>query len=133
VAEVISARVGEDLLAGVDDMRGEQTRGAWVATLIEGELTDGLAAASPIAGLGPGEPSPGVVCAGFGCWERNTSRIGLRKLPLCPAWAAALEGCTYRREVPPGAARLIHRGPDNPHTALRECRTRGARNGIMEP
>jgi len=110
VAEVISARVGEDLLARVGGIRGEQTR---VASLIERELTDGLAAASPIAaiaGLGHSEPSPGVVCAGFGCWARNTSRIGLRKLPLCPACAAALKGRTYQREVPPCAARLIHRG-----------------------
>ena len=47
VAEVISARVGEDLLARVDDVRGDQTRGAWVASLIERELTDGPAPASP--------------------------------------------------------------------------------------
>ena len=113
MAEVISARVGEDLLARVDGIRGEQTRGAWVAGLIERELANSPAPACPVAaisGLGHSEPSPGVVCAGFGCWERNTSRIGLRKLPLCPACAAALKGRTYRREVPPGAARLIHRG-----------------------
>ena len=60
-----------------------------------------------ISDLGHGEPSPGIVCAGFGCWQRNTSRYGLRKLPLCPACAAALEGRTYQRQIPPGAARLM--------------------------
>lgn len=110
VAEVISARVGEDLLARVDGIRGDQTRGAWVASLIERELTNGPAPASPVAaisGLGPGEPSSGVVCMGPGCWQRDTSRYGLRRLPLCPACAAALEGRTYQREVPSGAARLM--------------------------
>jgi hypothetical protein len=57
-----------------------------------------------------GEPSPGVVCMGPGCWQRDTSRYGLRQLPLCPACRAALEGRTYQRELPPGAARLIRRG-----------------------
>lgn len=47
VAEVISARVGEHLLAHVDGIRGEQTRAAWVTSLIERELTDGPAPASP--------------------------------------------------------------------------------------
>ena len=61
MAEVISARVGEDLLARVDDIRGEQTRGAWVTSLIERELTNSPAPASPVAaisGIGHGDPSP---------------------------------------------------------------------------
>ncbi len=67
-------------------------------------------AASPLGAIpatGPGEPSPGVICMGPGCWERNTSRYGLRKLPLCPACAAALEGKHYQRQAPPAAARLM--------------------------
>ena len=107
MAEVISARVGEDLLAGVDDMRGEQTRGAWVATLIEGELTDGLAAASPIAaiaGLRQAEPSPGVVCSGPTCWQRDTSRYGVRRArcaqPAQPHSRAAPTGGRSRRGPP---------------------------------
>ena len=110
MAEVISARVGEDLLARVDGIRGEQTRGAWVASLIERELTDGPAPASPVAaisGIGHGEPSPGVVCMGPGCWQRDTSRYGLRRVPLCPACVSALRGETYQREIPPSAARLM--------------------------
>jgi len=67
-------------------------------------------ATSPLGAIGRGEPSPGVICMGPACWERNTSRYGLRKLPLCPACAAALEGRTYQRETSPAAARLIQRG-----------------------
>ena len=110
MAEVISARVGEDLLARVDDVRGDQTRGAWVAGLIERELTNNPAPASPLAaisGIGHGEPSPGVACMGPTCWERNTSRYGLRRVPLCPACVSALRGETYQREIPPSAARLM--------------------------
>ena len=35
-------------------------------------------------------------------WERSTYRYGLRRLPLCPACAAALAGEVYQR---PGAER----------------------------
>jgi|ERR1017187_8489153 hypothetical protein len=67
--------------------------------------------ASPsLTALSHGEPSPGVLCMGADCFERNTSRYGLRRLPLCPACRAALEGRTYQREIPPGAARAIQRG-----------------------
>jgi hypothetical protein len=51
-----------------------------------------------------------VLCMGPGCLERNTRRYGLRKLPLCAACAAALQGHVYKREIPPGAERLIRRG-----------------------
>jgi hypothetical protein len=33
-----------------------------------------------IASVGQGEPSPGVACVGPGCWQRNTSRYGLRRV-----------------------------------------------------
>jgi hypothetical protein len=62
--------------------------------------------ATAIAVMG-GEPSPGTACAGPGCWQRNTTRYGLRRLPLCPACRAALQGQDYKREPPPGAARGI--------------------------
>jgi len=72
------------------------------------ELTSqGSAAAIVITG---GEPSLGTACAGPGCWQRNTTRYGLRGLPLCPACAAALQGHTYKREAPESAARAIRRG-----------------------
>ena len=58
--------------------------------------------ASPSLAIGPGEPSPGAPCMGPSCWERSTSRYGLRRLPLCPACAKALAGEVYQR---PGAER----------------------------
>ena len=66
--------------------------------------------AAAIAATVNGEPSPGTACAGPGCWQRNTFRYGLRRLPLCPACGAALEGQDYRREIPESAARAIGRG-----------------------
>ena len=94
---------------------GDLTSNAEPASQPRPELTSRAQAASqgtavPIAAIGTGEPSPGVVCMGPGCWQRDTSRYGLRKLPLCPACAAALQGRTYQREIPPSAARLIRRG-----------------------
>ncbi len=101
-----------------DDLAAEVKASAVpLAELVRRGLTAGTAqapqpggpgpAASAFAAISNGEPSPGVVCAGFGCWERNTSCYGLRKLPLCPACAAALEGHAYQRDIPPGAARLM--------------------------
>ena len=66
--------------------------------------------AAAIASIGPGEPSPGAACAGPGCWQRNTSRYGLRRVPLCPACRAALQGQDYQREIPESAARAIRHG-----------------------
>jgi hypothetical protein len=71
---------------------------------------DTLTTSPPLAALPDGEPSPGVLCAGPGCWERSTSKYGLRRIPLCPACRVALEGHAYQREIPPGAARAIRRG-----------------------
>jgi hypothetical protein len=62
---------------------------------------------APLAALTGSEPSPGVLCAGPGCWQRNTRKYGLRRLPLCDACAAALRGETCQRPIPPGAARVI--------------------------
>jgi hypothetical protein len=63
-----------------------------------------------LSGLAAGEPSPGVLCAGPGCFQRDTACYGLRRLVLCTACAAALQGQVYQRELPPGAERLIRRG-----------------------
>ena len=67
-------------------------------------------AAAAIAITSDGEPSPGTACAGPGCWQRNTSRYGLRRVPLCPGCRAALEGKEYKREVPESATHAIRRG-----------------------
>lgn len=116
---VVQLRVPEDTLARIDDVRGEESRTAWLLRLAERELTggtpetDGAGQAAPAVAavkVAGGEPSPGVVCFQPGCWQRDTSRFGLRRLPLCPACHAALEGREYHREVSPEAARLVKRG-----------------------
>ena len=43
-----------------------------------------------------------MICMTPRCFQRDTSKYGLRELPLCPACAAALTGGTYRR---PGSER----------------------------
>jgi hypothetical protein len=43
-------------------------------------------------------------------WNRDTGRYSLRRLVLCTACAAALQGRDYKREVPESAARAIRRG-----------------------
>ena len=68
------------------------------------------AGAASLGTLPDGEPGNGAVCATPGCWQRDTRKFGLRKLPLCPACRAALEGRTYQREIPPAVARLMRRG-----------------------
>jgi len=60
-----------------------------------------------ITAIGPGEPGDGAVCVTPSCWQRNTRKYGLRKLPLCPACAAALAGQVYQRPISPAAARAI--------------------------
>ena len=93
---------------------GDLTSDARPASQPRPELTSHAQAASQgaaaaIAATGTGEPSPGVVCMGPGCWQRDTRKYGLRSLPLCPACAAALQGRTHQREIPPSAARLTRR------------------------
>ena len=105
---VVQLRVPEGLLVGLDASRGDDTRSAWILALIGRELAGEMPApaASPLGAIPDGEPSPGAVCAGPGCWQRNTSRYGLRRLPLCPACRAALQGDVYQRDVSPALARL---------------------------
>jgi hypothetical protein len=106
--------VPEDTLARIDEARGDDTRSAWLQRLIDRELAGQqpapAAAAAALASIGPGEPSPGTACAGPGCWNRDTARYGLRRLVLCTACAAALQGHVYQREMPPSAARVLQRG-----------------------
>ena len=112
--ERTSVYMSTDLAAAV------KAFGQPLAELIRRGLASGTAetaqppASSPaspsLAALPDGEPSPGVMCAGPGCYERSTSKFGLRDVALCPACRAALEGRTHQREIPPGAARLVRRG-----------------------
>ena len=60
--------------------------------------------------MSPDEPGHGAICMGPGCFQRDTRKYGLRQVPLCPACVAALRGDTYKRELPPGAARALCRG-----------------------
>ena len=83
-----------------------------LAGLIRRGLTAGTAevaqqpapvpAISSLSAIPAGGPSPGVLCLGPGCWERTTRKSGLRRLPLCAACAAALQGQVCVR---PGAER----------------------------
>ena len=117
---VVQLRVPKDTLTRIDVARGGDTRSAWVPRLIGRELDSPDPAAKPAAPVadspaGPltlplGEPYPGVACSGPGCWNRDTARFGLRRLPLCPACAAALQGHDYKRELPESAVRAIRRG-----------------------
>jgi hypothetical protein len=111
---VLQLRVPETTLARLDDARSEETRSARVLRLIDRELTGQTATPSPaspsLAALPDGEPGNGALCMGPRCFQRDTSKYGLRQLPLCPACRAALEGCTHQRDLPPSAARLMHRG-----------------------
>jgi hypothetical protein len=117
---VVQLRVPKDTLARLDDVRGGDTRSAWVLRLIGRELVGPDPAAEPATALadfpaGPlvlpsGEPCPGVACSGPGCWNRDTARYGLRRLVLCTACASALQGQTHKREVPETAARALRRG-----------------------
>ena len=56
---------------------------------MSGERTSVYLAADRVA-LPDGEPCPGTVCSGPGCWNRDTARYDLRRLILCTACAAAL-------------------------------------------
>jgi hypothetical protein len=67
-------------------------------------------AAAAITITADGEPCPGVACSGPGCWNRDTARYGLRRLVLCTACAAALQGHVHQRQLPESAARTIRRG-----------------------
>ena len=111
---VLQLRVPEDTLNRIDDVRGEDSRSAWLLAVIDRELTgDGPPAVVPVAGgaADPGVPSNGVLCMGPGCWQRDTRKYGLRKIPLCRACRMALDGEVHAREIPSAAAvKLAKRG-----------------------
>ena len=77
-------------------------RGLMAGTAEVAQQPAPVPAISSLSAIPSGEPSPGVLCMGPGCWERNTRKFGLRQLPLCPACDAALQGAVYVR---PGAER----------------------------
>jgi hypothetical protein len=95
MAEVVSARFGAHLLARLDEVRGDLSRGAWLLSAAEAALLGDPPSAATSA-RPAGVPSPGAVCMGPGCWSRDTAKYGLRELPLCLACFAALFGETYR-------------------------------------
>jgi hypothetical protein len=112
-APVVQVRVPEDTLARIDAIRGDDTRSAWLQRLIDRELAGQQAAPTTSAAalaLPDSEPCPGVVCSGPGCWNRDTARYGLRRLVLCTACAAAIQGHEHKREMPASAVRLARRG-----------------------
>lgn len=90
---------------------GELTSQALPASQPASTVTSQQAPASHPAALAlaSGDPSHGTACAGPGCWQRDTSRYGLRRVPLCPACAAALGGEIHHRPAPPGATRAAQR------------------------
>jgi hypothetical protein len=118
-AKTEGASLGALMRAAVERYAsGDLTSNAEPASQPHPELTShGQAASHPasqragtaITVTGDGKPSPGIVCVGPGCWQRDTTRYGLRQLPLCPGCRAALEGRIYQREIPPSAARLMRR------------------------
>lgn len=66
-------------------------------------------------------------------WQRDTSRYGLRRVPLCPACISALRGETYQRDRPAQPASCAA-PPDRPATrALRKRCAQEARHGTIEP
>lgn len=80
------------------------------------EEADSGPVAPPATTAGPvtlpaGEPSPGVICMTPRCFQRDTSRYGLRGLPLCPACAAALQGQAYERPLTAAQARALGHAP----------------------
>jgi hypothetical protein len=113
-APVIQLRVPQDVVDRIDQARGEDTRSAWVLRAIDRELTGqpttSPAAPSSLGAISPGEPSPGAICATPSCWQRDTRAYGLRRLPLCTACAAAIQGYEYKRQPPPSATRIARRG-----------------------
>ncbi len=102
----VQLRIPDDLLARIDVAAEDTNRTAWILTAVRYALEDPGPGAYPgehfpaSGALVAGEPSPGVLCMGAGCWQRDTSRYGLRRLPLCPACAAALTGAEYRKPQP---------------------------------
>ena len=83
--------------------RGLAAGTADVAPPMVGTLTT----SPPLTALPAGEPCPGALCMGPGCFQRDTARYGLRRLVLCTACAAALRGQAYQRPLSPSAARIL--------------------------
>ena len=114
-APVLQLRVPEDTLARIDEARGDDSRSAWLLRLIDRELSGQQPALAPavvssLAALPSGEPSHGTPCRGPGCFQRDTRTYGLASSRSAPPARPALQGQVYKRELPPGAERLIRRG-----------------------
>ena len=131
MAEVVSTRLDAGLLERIDDVRGDASRGAWLAELVTREFDSGrlarVAQSAPGAAtgaLGPALPSPGVPCMWAACLQRDTDRYAVEDpgeltrtnyrdhprdedksgIALCKRHAARLEGRQYAkplRDLPP--------------------------------
>jgi hypothetical protein len=103
-ARIESASLGALMRAAVQrHATGYLTSNAEPASQATAEPASQPASASQgtaalLAAISPGELSPGTLCMGPGCFQRDTRTYGLRKLPLCTACAAALQCQTYQRE-----------------------------------
>ena len=93
---VLQLRVPEDTLARIDDTRSASVQ------LIDRELSGRTTTQLPAAGPLPRSPRRRLL--GPRSWRRSTSRFGLRKLLLCAACCAVLEGQAYHRKLPESAA-----------------------------
>jgi hypothetical protein len=121
VAEVVSARLGEDLLARLDDVRGDASRGAWLTDLVTRDLTSAAPGDCPVpmAGrlTGPLPPETwadtnggvhGRLCMAPGCHARDAASYGGPPygtagcvspggVPLCPEHWALVTGSEWAR------------------------------------
>lgn len=97
----ITIRLPAGLRERIRQARGDLAESEFVVTAITALLDDVGPGDYPAElFLAAGVPSPGVLCMGPGCLQRDASRYGLRSLPLCPACAAALTGTEYRKPQP---------------------------------
>ena len=116
-APVLQLRVPEDTLARIDHARGDDTRSAWLQRLIDRELagqTATPAAGGPsLAALSADEPGNGALCMGPGCFQRDTSKYGLRQVPLLPRLPCSPRGA----RLPAGPAPR-HSTPHPPRRGL---------------
>lgn len=72
--------------------------------------------ATAIAITADSEPSPGTACAGPGCWQRNTTRFGLSRVPCAPpAGPPSKDATTSARSRKPQRAPSATAPADPPH------------------
>ena len=104
---LVQLKIPAGLLEQIDQAAADTTRTAWLLDAARSALADSVPDDFPSSPPGPvvgafaaGVPSPGALCMGPGCLQRDTVRYGIRRMPLCPACAAALTGTEYRKPQP---------------------------------